>query len=385
VLGSLYEAIQLYSNNPANASLGENAIEAARQAVRSLNDGAAAVNTQRTDADRQIAAAVDELNGLLQDFQTANSAIVFGTQTGRDVSDQLDRRDTLLKQISQYVPISTITRENNDMVLTTSSGATLFETTPRAVSFQPKPGYDATTVGNSVYIDGIPLQAGQGADTDAGGKIAALLQIRDVVAPAIQAQLDEVARGLVMAFAETDQTGGAAPALAGLFTWSGGPTLPPAGVVSPGFAGSISVNAAMDSRQGGNPTVLRDGGANGATYLANVGGNASFSALLITYSGNLDQSIAFDPTAGAGTNVSVMEYSTNIIGWLENLRQQTTRAEENKGAMVVRTAEALSNDTGVNMDQEMSLLLELEHSYEASARLIKAVDEMLANLIAMAG
>jgi flagellar hook-associated protein 1 FlgK len=141
----------------------------------------------------------------------------------------------------------------------------------------------------------------------------------------------------------------------------------------------------MDSRQGGNPTVLRDGGANGATYLANVGGNASFSALLITYSGNLDQSIAFDPTAGAGTNVSVMEYSTNIIGWLENLRQQTTRAEENKGAMVVRTAEALSNDTGVNMDQEMSLLLELEHSYEASARLIKAVDEMLANLIAMAG
>jgi flagellar hook-associated protein 1 FlgK len=385
VIGSLYEAIQLYSNNPANASLGENAIEAARQAVRSLNDGAAAVNTQRTDADRQIAAAVDELNGLLQDFQTANSAIVFGTQTGRDVSDQLDRRDTLLKQISQYVPISTITRENNDMVLTTSSGATLFETTPRAVSFQPKPGYDATTVGNSVYIDGIPLQAGQGADTDAGGKIAALLQIRDVVAPAIQAQLDEVARGLVMAFAETDQTGGAAPALAGLFTWSGGPTLPPAGVVSPGFAGSISVNAAMDSRQGGNPTVLRDGGANGATYLANVGGNASFSALLITYSGNLDQSIAFDPTAGAGTNVSVMEYSTNIIGWLENLRQQTTRAEENKGAMVVRTAEALSNDTGVNMDQEMSLLLELEHSYEASARLIKAVDEMLANLIAMAG
>ena len=89
------------------------------------------------------------------------------------------------------------------MVLTTASGATLFETSPRSVTFQPKPGYDATTVGNSVYIDGVPLKAGTGGDTDAGGKIAAMLQIRDGVAPAIQAQLDEVARGLLMAFAET--------------------------------------------------------------------------------------------------------------------------------------------------------------------------------------
>nr|WP_295469542.1 flagellar hook-associated protein FlgK [Mesorhizobium sp.] len=382
-LGSLYEAIQLYSNNPANASLGESAIEAARQVVRSLNDGTAAVNAQRTNADMLISVAVDELNGLLKDFESANSAIVAGTQTGRDVSDQLDRRDSILKQIAQYVPVSTITRENNDMVLTTASGAILFETSPRTVTFQPKPGYDATTVGNSVYIDGVPLQAGSGGDTDASGRIAAYLQLRDTVAPNVQAQLDEVARGLVMAFAETDQTGGAAPDLAGLFTWSGGPALPATGVVSPGLAGSLSVNAAMDSRQGGNPTVLRDGGANGAVYVGNTGGNASYADLLIEYSANLDVSTTFDPAAGAGTNASVLDYSSDIISWLENLRQQATKAEENKQALVVRTAEALSNDTGVNMDQELSLLLELEHSYDASARLIKAVDEMLANLIAM--
>jgi flagellar hook-associated protein 1 FlgK len=51
----------------------------------------------------------------------------------------------------------------------------------------------------------------------------------------------------------------------------------------------------------------------------------------------------------------------------------------------VHTAEALSNDTGVNIDQEMSLLLDLEHSYEASARLMKVVDEMLSALIAAVG
>jgi flagellar hook-associated protein 1 FlgK len=48
---------------------------------------------------------------------------------------------------------------------------------------------------------------------------------------------------------------------------------------------------------------------------------------------------------------------------------------------MLRTSEALSNETGVNIDEEMALLLDLEHSYEASARLIRAVDEMLSALL----
>ena len=57
------------------------------------------------------------------------------------------------------------------------------------------------------------------------------------------------------------------------------------------------------------------------------------------------------------------------------------RAAEGKEALATRTAEALSNATGVNVDMEMSLLLDLEHTYEASARLIKAVDDMLSSLL----
>ncbi|MEP4751127.1 MAG: flagellar basal body rod C-terminal domain-containing protein, partial [Nitratireductor sp.] len=37
--------------------------------------------------------------------------------------------------------------------------------------------------------------------------------------------------------------------------------------------------------------------------------------------------------------------------------------------------------TGVNIDVEMSLLLDLEHAYEASARLIRTVDQMMATLL----
>ena len=44
------------------------------------------------------------------------------------------------------------------MVIMTKDGATLFETIPRTVSFQPQAVYAAGTAGNSVYIDGMPVQ-----------------------------------------------------------------------------------------------------------------------------------------------------------------------------------------------------------------------------------
>ncbi|TIU22715.1 MAG: flagellar hook-associated protein FlgK, partial [Mesorhizobium sp.] len=56
-----------------------------------------------------------------------------------------------------------------------------------------------------------------------------------------------------------------------------------------------------------------------------------------------------------------------------------------KEALATRTAEALSNETGVNVDQEMSLLLDLEHTYQASARMMKTVDDMLNALLSAVG
>lgn len=383
VIGDLQEALQLYSASPSNRNLAENAIDAARQAVRTLNSGSVAIQSFRVDTDSQISSAVSELNGLLSEFKEANDAIMSGNRGGRDVSDALDKRDALLKQISQYVPISTFTRGGDDMVIMTKDGATLFETVPRAVSFQAQMSYAAGTDGNAIYIDGVPLAAGSGGNTDASGKLAGMLQLRDSVSSTMQSQLDEIARGLISAFAEKDPTGAAVlPDAPGLFTWSGAPGMPAAGVLVDGLAGSISLNAAYDSTAGGNPELLRDGGANGAGYVANLSGGASYANLLISYGERIDQPITFDAAAGIGTTASLNAFSTNAISWFEAGRLQASTAADAKEALATRTTEALSNATGVNVDNEMTLLLDLEHTYEASARLIKAVDDMLAALLA---
>ena len=67
------------------------------------------------------------------------------------------------------------------------------------------------------------------------------------------------------------------------------------------------------------------------------------------------------------------------------MRKQASTNADTKEALATRTAEALSNDTGVNVDQEMSLLLDLEHTYQASARMMKTVDDMLSALLDAVG
>ncbi|WP_378948971.1 flagellar hook-associated protein FlgK [Mesorhizobium sp. ANAO-SY3R2] len=378
-LGQFQEALQLYSAAPSNQNLGVAAIDAARQVVRTLNEGSDTIQRYRVETDLEIATTIEDLNKLLTDFEQANKTIVSGSAIGRDVNDALDQRDAILKKISEIVPISTFTRGNNDMVINTADGTTMFETVPRKISFTPSAGYAAGVAGNKIYIDGIALRPGTGANTDAAGKLAGLLQLRDNVAVTMQAQLDEVARGLVTAFAET------APGLAdraGLFTWSGGPTIPAPGTLINGLARSIKINPAADPNVGGDVKLLRDGGINGAAYSSNPSGNASYSKLLIAYGDRIDQTMTFDPATGINTNSSLSTFTTNAVGWFEGTRKQASEATETKQALAVRTADALSNETGVNVDIEMSLLLDLEHSYQASARLIKAVDEMLQALLA---
>ncbi|QDC00553.1 flagellar hook-associated protein FlgK [Mesorhizobium sp. 8] len=375
-IGKLHEALQLYATSPSNQNAGTAVIDAARQVVRSLNEGTDAIQKFRTDTDAQIATAVGDLNSLLSQFQDVNTAIVSGSRSGADVSDALDQRDALLKKIGEYVPISTFTRGDNDMIITTGDGTTLFETIPRSVSFQPLAGYAAGTQGNAVYIDNVPLKAGTGGDTDAGGKLAGLIQLRDNVTVTMQAQLDEIARGLIGAFAETAPPN---PDAAGLFMQAGTSSIP--STLTTGLAGQIRVNAAMDPAAGGNVTLLRDGGANGAAYVANTSGGASYADLLIGYANRLDQPMAFSPAAGINTTVSVTTYSASSIGWFEGIRQQASTAADAKEALATRTAEALSNDTGVNVDTEMSLLLDLEHTYQASARILSTVNQMLDSLM----
>ncbi|TXR47193.1 flagellar hook-associated protein FlgK [Phyllobacterium endophyticum] len=382
LLGNLRDSLQLYASQPGNTSVGEAAVSKATELANALNRGTEETQKLRLDADSDISSSVKNLNSLLAQFETVNDRIINGTRSGADVADYLDQRDGLLKQMSSEIGITTLVRGDNDMVVFAESGVTLFEGSPRTVSFTPSSAFSAGTEGNDVYIDGVPLSHGTFQQPYGTGRLSGLLQLRNDTAPGYQSQLDEIARSLVSMFAEIDQkTPATLPAVPGLFTYSGAPLMPPDASILPGIAGTIKVASAFILTEGGDPARLRDGGAGGSDYSQNPERSAGFSARLQNLIGAISAPRSYDPNAYAGDGQSLLAFSAATISSLEAKRKTATQTNQYNSVLASRAEEAVSNAGGVNLDEEMESMLALEHSYKASARIISAVDAMLNELL----
>ncbi len=384
-LATFREKLQAFRTSPSSTIAAQSAVTAAQDVANSLNNATKSVQAVRQGADKEIATQVSTLNTLLAQFKTANDAVKSATGTGGNPADALDERDKLLKQISSIVGVNAVDRPNGDMALYTTDGTVVFDTIPRTVTFVAQDTYTAQTKGNGVYIDGVLLGGGKGASTTAQGSLQALLQVRDEIAPTLQSQLDEIAKSLVTMFSETGGT--PTTTQPGLFVWNtaagtpgGTPTT--TGVID-GIAGTITVNAAVVTSQGGDPMKLRDGSISGLTNL-NTTGSSGFSDNLDALYTAMGTAQTFSTTAGISSNVNIMDYASNSLGWLEQYRSDATTASENTSAALSRSTEAYSNETGVNLDEELTLLLDIEQSYKAATKILNAVDEMLKSLLDIA-
>jgi len=383
LLGQLTDALQTYAAAPQTSASGETAVAAAQNLASSLNSASTTVQNVREQADAGIASSVNTINSILNQFQQVNQTIVNGTQSGADITDALDQRDSLLQQLSSQIGITTVTRANNDVAIFTDSGVTLFDKTPRSVTFTPTASYSASTQGNAVYADGVPITAPGSSMSIHTGALAGLVQVRDNLAVTYQTQLDEMARGLITDFQETDQsTTPTQPAQAGLFTDGSTLAVPAAGVAVPGLASTIQVSANAIS----NPDLLRDGGisSNGAApYVYNPSaGDTGYSTRLTQLITNLSQPMAFDASANAGTQISETDFASASASWLGTQVNQASTAASYSAAVQSSATAALSNATGINLDSELSNMLALEQSYQASAKLLTTVNTLYASLFA---
>ncbi|MCP3411144.1 flagellar hook-associated protein FlgK [Bradyrhizobium sp. CCGB01] len=385
-LSKLKQALQQYANAPDNTTLAQAAVTSAKDMATALNQATKTVQTVRQGADADMATSVTNINQLLSQFDKVNTAIVKGTITGDDVTDYLDQRDTIVSKLSEEVGVSMTLRANGDAALYTDSGVVLFDKTARSVSFAATNIYTAGTTGNAVYIDGVPVTGANSVMPIKTGKLAGLAQLRDNATVTYQSQLDEVARGLVEAFKEVDQSGAALPDVPGLFTYPGAPAMPASATVSVGLAGLISVAASVDPAQGGNPNLLRDGAISGnVAYRYNTAGSGGYSTRLQQLIGNMDAAQPFDATTQGKPMGSLIDFAASSTSWIENQRKTADDNVTYQKTLLDRSTAALSNVSGVNMDDEMSLMLQVERTYSASSKIISTVDQMLQSLLAAVG
>lgn len=379
-IATLQQALKTYETDPGNDTLASRVVTTAGVVTSALNTASEEIHAVRRDADQAMSESVDRVNSLLTQFKVVNDTIVRGQGSPADLNDALDQRDGILKQLSEEIGISTMSRSNNDLVIFASGGAVLFEGAPRTVSFMPSHPLNAGMDGNAVYVDGVAVTGSGSPMPVTSGKLAAYQDIRDRVAVQAQIQIDELAGGLIRNFAEHDP--GDPPSLPdveGLLYDSLGGGLP--GTPAPaGLAARIALNPLADPSKGGDLHLIRDGGFGGPAYVSNTTGASGNQFRLTQVIAAMGSPSDFDLSAGLGSQVSVIDFASRIAGWIEGSRQKAQSESEGASAAQARTNESLQRVTGVSIDQEMAQLLDLEKSYQASSKIVSVIDSMLSSL-----
>src|ERR1700727_214216 len=356
MLANLQSALTTYSDSTGSTSAADAVVSAASDLASSLNSASATVQQVRETADQKMASSVNTINSLLNQFAAANNTVVTGLQTGANVSSAEDTRDSIVTQLAQQI----------------------------GVSFTPTPTLVDGANGAPVTVDGVPITGTNSPMPIQSGALAGYAALRDTVAPEYQGQLDQVAGGLINAFAESDQSAHPTPPyLPGLFTTPGATSLPSTSA-TPGLAAAIEVNPNVDPSQGGNPNLLRDGGISdpgNPAYTYNTTGAASYTGRIQELIGQISATQSFDPSAGLGSSSSLIDYANASVSWVQAENQQASDSSSYQNALATQATSALSNATGVNLDAEMTNMLNLENSYASSAKLLTTVTSMFSALL----
>lgn len=337
----------------------------------------AVIQTQRSDADSRIAEQVGVLNTSLGKVQDLNARILAYANSGRETAALMDQRQVLIDTIATIVPVREQMRTDGMVALYTPNGAALVEGSVAQVGFDPTGIITADMTQASGALSGLTVNgravATGGTGPLSGGTLGALFRLRDETAPAAQAQLDAVARDLVERLADPalDQT--RAAGAAGLLT-DGGAPLDPADEA--GLAGRLRMNAAADPDQGGGLWRLRDG------LGAATPGPPGSSALLDGW--RLALASARQPASGG---FMAGERSAVALAGDALSRVATARIDaDGEAGFATAFAAALQKleaDGGVDTDHELQDLMQVEQAYAANARVVKAVDEMLQQLLGL--
>jgi flagellar hook-associated protein 1 FlgK len=370
---SLVEA----ASRPESESRLAAALDAAKSVATHLNSTSDNIQQARMDADQSIASQVTQLNETLEQIDTLNSNILSLRASGNDASALLDQRQVLVDQVSAIVPVRLIARDDDQISLVTTGGAFLLESNPVEIQFSAAGTITADMTQETGALSGLTIN-GTPISTDddrlmGGGALGALFSIRDELAPEAQTQVDAYARNLIERFSDTavDPTLGTGEP--GLFTDNGG-ALDTAAEL--GLAGRISINAIADPDQGGELWHLRDG--LGATTSGSVGNSQILTSLA-------DALSALSTPSSGSFGVSKHSASSLAASLMSEFSSKRQSAETTESFASARheTLNEMVLASGVDTDQELQTLLQVERMYAANAKVMQTVDTLITTLLEM--
>jgi flagellar hook-associated protein 1 FlgK len=324
-LDKFWSAWSAVANNPENLATRQNLVEQARilsGAIKDLDARITTISSQVSAEYASITGANGDVKAIADEIAKLNGAIKFAVADGDQPNDLMDRRDLLLDQLSSLAQVS-VTDLGNGAI---------------SVNFG-----DAATP----LVDDATVTWPQALTTAAGGKLGALLQLTAPITAtppgtleSYRADLNAFAKKLADDVNALHNPGGTGT---DFFTYGAAGT----------EASSLAVNVA-------------------ATAVRYATGAAT---------GSNDIAIAIAKLRGSGADQQYQALVARIGSDVRN----TDRLEANAKVLASAIDDRRQSISGVSMDEEMSNLIRFQRGYQASARAMSTIDEMLDVLINRAG
>ncbi len=293
------------------------------------------------DSQELLERQIGHINSIIEQVGQLNGQILRGQSSGNAPNDLMDRRGALLQELSGMTRMKVHERSDGTIDVAIEGRNVVTRDTTNPLRLVQK------TEGNVTKRVAVIGTSNDLEVNFEGGQLGGLLRTVNEFVPQTRAKMDSVARSLMDRVNELHRQG-LGPAGTGIdfFIGTG--------------AGDIRVNPAVV----GPPPAVATGrsGESGDNELA-----GEIAALRDSVSGQHDLSITD-------------EYNQALIG-LATDRGSYQTLREGQQSIVESIYNRLESVRGVNIDEELTNLLQFQRTYEANARVISSVNEMLDTLI----
>jgi len=341
-LSALFASVSQLSTSPASVALRQGVLTAASNLASSISTTANNLQSQQTNLDLSVTQSVDQVNTLTQHIAKVNGQIAALENLHQDASAFVDQRDVLVGQLSNLIDVSQIKTESQ-ISLTTSKGTALVAGT-QAFTLTTQP--DASGL-EHVFAEGNDITSQLNS-----GQLGGLLQVRDQKIPPLLTSLDTLATGISNPFNAASSNG---------FDLNGnqGGSIFVAPPVS-GIGAAAGMAVAIP-----DPNLLAassDGSAGSNGNLAN------FSAI-------------HDQTTFNGETPS--DFYGSLIFSIGNDVSNGSTEQQASQLVLQQLQDQRGSISGVSLDEEAGNMVQYQRAYDAAARVVDTVNQMLETLINM--
>ena len=357
-VSALQASFTTLQSDPSSQTSQQSVVAAAGTLATTINSTASTITSQRNGVQSQIVTAVGSLNSALTTVDSTTKQIIAATASGGSTAALEDQRDQALQTISGLLNVSYSEQPNGNISILGQNGLSIpLDATFSTQSAILTPSSTYTTGGSSVPPILLNSSNPNVAPVDvtsqlSGGTLGELVQLRDSTLPSYTSALDTLSSGLASQFN--------AQGLA-LFT-DGSGNVPSSSYA--GLSSTIEVNPAIQA----TPSLVRDG-TPGAAYTPNPsGGPASYSALIDRITGSV-----FPATSTASSVATqAQSFVTQVANDTAQAGSDLTTAKSYQSTV----SAALTSQSGVNVDNQLGLMIQLQNAYQANARVIQIVQTM---------